>query len=100
MATSVNGMYDSRELQAIHWQKELIRLGLRERFYAGRLSDLADRIEAAVPHALTWITAEGLPHSIVDAVAAVVHERLAVLRGVRQLPSTSVRISRGQSARS
>lgn len=100
MATSVNGMYDSRELQAIHWQKELIRLGLRERFYAGRLSDLADRIEAAVPHALTWITAEGLPHSIVDAVAAVVHERLAVLRGVRQLPSTSARISRGQSARS
>jgi serine/threonine-protein kinase HipA len=100
MATSVNGMYDSRAFQAIHWQRELIRLGLRERFYAGRLSDLADRIEAAVPHALTWITAEGLPHRIVDAVAAVVHERLAVLRGVRQLPSTSVRISRGQSARS
>ena len=91
MATSINGIYDSRALQPIHWYKELVRLGLRERFYANRLSELADRVEGAVPNALAWIAASGLRSRIVEDIAALVHKRLAVLRGVRQLRAPSSR---------
>jgi hypothetical protein len=100
MATSINGMYDSRALQPIHWQREFVRLGLRERLYAGWMSDLADRVEAAVPDALAWIDGEGLGNRVVDAIVAVVNERLAILRGVQQLSGPSARTSSREDARS
>ncbi|MGH7776906.1 MAG: type II toxin-antitoxin system HipA family toxin [Candidatus Dormibacterales bacterium] len=94
MATSINGMYDSRALQPVHWQKELSRLGLRERLYSERLNELADRVEAALPKALDWIAAEGVRNRITDSIAGLVNKRLAVLRGVRELPAPTSRAER------
>jgi serine/threonine-protein kinase HipA len=93
MATSINGTYDSRAIEAVHWRKEIVRLGLREQLYSGRLADLADRIEAAVPDALAWIEDGNMDNTKVQAVAALVRRRAGVLRGIKDSPSIAA--SRG-----
>jgi serine/threonine-protein kinase HipA len=80
MATSINGIYDSRGILPVHWQEEFVRLGLRERLYASRLNELADRIHEALPWAREWIADKGAQHRLVDSIASLVSERLAVLR--------------------
>src|SRR5215471_8232073 len=42
MASSINAIYDSRAILPVHWQKEFVRLGLRERLYSDRMNELAD----------------------------------------------------------
>lgn len=90
MATSINRMFDIRAIEPIYWQKELTQLGLRQRFYAGRLADLAERIGAALPAALDWINEKELADRRVDAIAQLVRRRLRVLRGISALPPPTV----------
>jgi len=80
MATSINGMYDSRGILAVHWQKEFVRLGLRGRLYATRMNELADRVHEALPEALEWIAGKGAQHRLIDSIADLVGQRLSVLR--------------------
>jgi serine/threonine protein kinase HipA of HipAB toxin-antitoxin module len=40
MATAINGIYDSRGILPVHWQREFVRLGLRERLNAARMNEL------------------------------------------------------------
>jgi len=99
MATSIKGMYDSRGIQPIHWQKELIRLDFKERFYAARLSGLADRVHEALPRAIAWVAENGGDGRLVDTIAGLVTMRVRVLHEVRQLPPAVARPSHAQRRR-
>jgi len=99
MATSINGIYDSRGIQPIHWQKELVRLELRERLYAARLSGLADRVHEALPQAVAWVAEKGGDSRLVDTIAGLVTRRVRVLREVGQLPPAVARPSHLQRRR-
>jgi serine/threonine-protein kinase HipA len=96
MATSINGIYDSRGVLPVHWQKEFVRLGLRERLYAARMNELADRVHGALPQAMAWIAEKGAQHRLLDSIAGLVTGRLVVLRQVSQQPpvARSVRAQR------
>jgi serine/threonine-protein kinase HipA len=91
MATSINGIYDGRGIQPIHWQKELARLGLRERLYAERLNGLADRVHDALPRAAAWIAERGGDGRFVESIASLVSRRVAVLQAVHRLPPVVAR---------
>jgi serine/threonine-protein kinase HipA len=91
MATSINGIYDSRGILPVHWQKEFVRLGLRERLYASRMNELADRIHVALPKALEWIADKGAQHRLIDSIAGLVSERLSILRQPPPAAARSVR---------
>lgn len=91
MATSINGMFDGRAIQSIHWQKELIRLGLNERYYAQRLVEVADRVEHVLPTVTAWVDENGLGDRRLRLVASVVRDRARVLRQVHTLPARSPR---------
>ena len=86
MATSINRIYDSRGIEPIHWQKEIGRLGLRERLYATRLSELAERVRNALPEALAWIAERSAHDRLIEAIASLVRQRLPVLQRVQELP--------------
>jgi hypothetical protein len=94
MATSINGIYDSRAIQPIHWQKELVRLGLRERLYAERLGQLAERVHQGLPRAAEWIAAKGVQNGLIESIVALVGQRLVVLNGVDELPAATARTAR------
>jgi hypothetical protein len=91
MAMSINGMFDSRAPQAIHWRKELDRLGLNERCYAQRLAELADRTERALPAALDRVQARGLSDRRLETIADLVRTRAKVLRALPGLVEGSKR---------
>lgn len=99
MATSINGMYDSRGIQPIHWQKELARLGLRERLYASRLDRLAERVHEALPLAIAWVGEKGGDGRLVESIAGLVTRRVRVLRQVRLLPPAVARTPLAQRPR-
>jgi serine/threonine-protein kinase HipA len=86
MATSINAMYDSRGIEPVHWQKELARLGLGDRLYAGRLNELAERVQDALPQAIAWVADRGGENGMVESIAGLVSGRLRVLQRVHQLP--------------
>lgn len=79
MATSINGMYDSRGILPVHWHKEFGRLGLKERLYASRMKDLADRVRAALPQAMAWLEGKGAQEDLIDSIARLVTERTHIL---------------------
>lgn len=91
MATAINGIYDSRAIRPIHWQKELVRLELDQGMYGTRLAALADRVADNLSQAIDWVGRNGLADQRVDEIAELVGQRVAVLHGVRELP---VRIPR------
>ncbi len=91
MATSIDGIYDGRGILPVHWQKEFVRLGLRERLYAARLNELADRVDDALPQAMAWIADKGAQHRLVESIAGLVTGRLHVLRQVNELPPAVAR---------
>lgn len=82
MAVAVNGMFDGRALQPIHWKKWFSQLDLSARLYSARFADLANRVEAAIPVAraqlLTWKLANG----VLDEVVALIAERVRLLRNL------------------
>ena len=82
MATSINGMFDSRAIKPIHWTKEIARLDLSVGFYAGRLSRLADRVEHGLAAAAAWIEQYYQANRHIEEIIALVHDRAAVLRGI------------------
>jgi serine/threonine-protein kinase HipA len=96
MAASINGMYDSRGVQPIHRQKEFVRLGLRERLYAARMNELAERVYDALPQAMTWTSEKGIRHHVIASITSLVTRRLLVLRQIRQLASPTARPTRAQ----
>jgi serine/threonine-protein kinase HipA len=91
MATSINGIYDSRAIQPVHWQKEFVRLGLKERLYAERMNDLAERVDAALPKAIAWVAEKGVHNRLVESIADLVTKRLPIIRRVHQLPPAVAR---------
>ena len=84
MATSINGMFDSRAIKPIHWRKEIARLDLSLRLYASRLANLADRAEHSVSAARAWIEGNSLADRQTEQIIALIHERAAVLRGIQE----------------
>jgi serine/threonine-protein kinase HipA len=85
MATAINGMYDSRAIQPVHWRREIARLGLNTRLYAQRLADLADRVERALPEARGWVQQRSLSDPRLDRVVELIERRSVVLRAVREV---------------
>jgi serine/threonine-protein kinase HipA len=98
MATSINRIYDGRGILPVHWQKQFVRLGLRERLYAARMNEFADRVEGALPQAISWIAEKGAQNRLIESIAGLVTRRLIVLRQVDRLPppaiTRSVRVRR------
>ena len=86
MATQVGGVYDSRAIQSVHWQKELARLDLNEELYARRLVALADRVEGSLDAARTWIADRGLADRRIEELGQLFLRRAKVLRGIPGLP--------------
>ena len=85
-ATQVGGVYDSRAIQPIHWQKELECLDLDRELYAARLVALADRVEGSLEEARGWIANRGLADRRIDEIGQLLLRRAKVLRGIRRLP--------------
>lgn len=82
MGTAINGMLDPRELKAIHWQKWLRALDLSAARYGGRLAELADRVEAAIPTTREWAAAQGIADPLFERIAQLVATRVGILRGI------------------
>ncbi|TAN35079.1 type II toxin-antitoxin system HipA family toxin [bacterium] len=82
MATSINGMFDPRAIQPVHWRKEMAKLDLSVRLYASRLARLADRVEERLSAAVSWIETHSLANRQIERIIALVHERADVLRGI------------------
>jgi serine/threonine-protein kinase HipA len=99
MATSINGLFDPRAIEPIHWRKEIAKLDLSVRLYARRLFDLAERVEASLPAAFNWVETNSLVNRQIHEITALVHERAAVLRGIEEAPGDSQGERRARLAR-
>lgn len=83
MATSINGMFDSRAIKPIHWRKEIERLDLSVRLYARRLANLADRVEHGAPAARAEVEGGPLADQQIEQIIGLIRERATVLRSIQ-----------------
>ena len=85
MATSINGMFDSRAIKPVHWRKEIERLDLSVRLYARRLASLADRVEKGAPAARAQFEGGSVADKQIEQIIGLIRERASVLRGIQEL---------------
>lgn len=85
MATSINGMFDSRAIKPVHWRKEIERLDLSVRLYARRLASLADRVENGAPAARAEFEGGSAADKQIEQIIGLIRERATVLRSIQEL---------------
>lgn len=82
MATAINGMYDGRALQPVHWTKMFRQLHLSERLYSKRLVALAERVEAALPLASDQLHRWNLGNGTLEQLTTLVLRRVRSLKAL------------------
>lgn len=80
MGSAVNSMYDAEQLRAVHWRKHFRQIDLSEDLYARRLTELAARVTAAIPHARERIAEWNVETTLLDRIVEVVARRAARMR--------------------
>jgi serine/threonine-protein kinase HipA len=85
MATAINGIFESRGLQPVHWHKWFNQLEVSARLYSDRYAALADRVAQAVPDARGDMRAWKLGNGVLDATAALINERAEALKALARI---------------
>jgi len=85
MATAINGIFESRALQPVHWHKWFNQLEVSARLYSERYAALADRVAKAVPDARGDMQAWNLGNGVLDATVALINERAETMSVIAQI---------------
>ena len=83
MAVAINGMYDSRALQPVHWRKAFEQLGVSEKLYSERFAALADRILSALEPARAQLAGWHIGNGKLDELVRLIATRSGLLQGLR-----------------
>jgi serine/threonine-protein kinase HipA len=82
MATAINGMFESRGLQPVHWRKWFDQLEVSARLYSERFAAFAVRVAQALPIARKDMQRWKLGNGVLDATVALINERAEALRAI------------------
>lgn len=83
MAVAINGMYDSRALRPVHWQKAFEQVGVSVKLYSERFGALADRILSGLEPARTELAGWQIGNGKLDELVRLITMRSALLQGLR-----------------